>query len=881
MKWLISIVFGLVLLCVALAAAMTGGLYWYFSRDLPALESLKDYQPMINTEVFSDNGTLTAEFAEEYRKVVPFKQIPPHVVNAFLAVEDARFYQHQGLDFYRIAGAVVHDIEAGGKPKEGASTITMQLARTFFLNRKKLWDRKIKEGILAWRIDHYLKKDEILWLYLNQSYLGHNSYGVEAASEKYFGKTVDQVNLAEAALLAAIPRGPAIYSPVNHFDEVKKRQALVLRRMVEEKFITEQESEAAAKTPIIIKYKAGTYWNDNAYFVEAVRRYLVNRYGYDKVYKEGLKVFTTENVEMQTAAANAVRQGLVGPEGIDRRRGYRGPVAHLAPDKVQGFLQDEESKLKEHLFYKNLAAGGNPEIAAPKVTPLLEGYKYQAVVEELDKTGKKIKLGIGLTQVWLPEADYKWAQGPGLKPVDKVFKLGDIILVSVQGVKEVKAAREYKLRLEQDPAVQSGLLSFSVRSGEIKALIGGYDFNKSSLIRPIQSVRQPGSAFKPVLYGAALEDPAKSYTPATIIFDTPIIYSYRTTEESEDGEKVSKFHTWTPDNYGGHYSGPRTMRTALEKSINTISVKLIDNIGVDYAITYARKLGIKSPMEANFSMALGTNPLSLLELMRAYNCYPTGGYLVEPYLIRRVYDHEGKLLEWHKPITEPTDKKADIEELDLLASGATVEQSLLNKVFDKVNPVDPASVNEPGPDAYLVMLRDKKIPNIAGQDSAVQGAPVITPQLAFLMTYMMQGVVQRGTGAAASALGRPLAGKTGTTNEFRDGWFVGFSPEIITGVWVGYDDYRVSLGEGNAGARVALPIWMSYMKVALSQRPVVDFTIPGGIEFARIDQKTGVLANSCTSTSVMEAFIAGTVPSEYSNCGAVPPTDDLIQRLDY
>jgi len=453
-------------------------------------------------------------------------------------------------------------------------------------------------------------------------------------------------------------------------------------------------------------------------------------------------------------------------------------------------------------------------------------------------------------------------------------------LVSVQELKENKGVKEFKFRLEQDPAVQAGLLSFSVRSGEVKALIGGYDFNKSSLIRPLQSVRQPGSAFKPVLYGAALEDPAKSFTPASIIFDTPIIYSYRTTQE-EDGEKVSKFHTWTPDNYGGHYSGPRTMRTALEKSINTISVKIVDSIGVDYAANYAKKLGIKSPIELNFSMALGTNPLSLLELMRAYNVYGSGGYLVEPYLIRRVYDHEGNLLEWQKPAAAASEKKAEFEEMDLLATGATVEQSRLKQVFNKVNPVNPASVNEPGPDAYLVMLREKRIPSIAGIDSPVQGVPVITPQLAFLMTYLMQGVIQRGTGAAASALGRPLAGKTGTTNEFRDGWFGGFSPEIIAGVWVGYDDYRISLGEGNAGARVALPIWMNFMKVALSTRPVVDFTAPEGIEFARIDQKTGNLANSCTSTSVMEAFIAGTVPAEFSNCGAVPPTDDLIQRLDY
>ena len=442
-----------------------------------------------------------------------------------------------------------------------------------------------------------------------------------------------------------------------------------------------------------------------------------------------------------------------------------------------------------------------------------------------------------------------------------------------------KDGLEYRFKLEQEPEIEAGLISFAVRTGEIKALVGGYDFNKTQLIRPLQSTRQPGSAFKPVLYGAALEDPNKSYTPATIIFDSPIIYDYRV--QVEEGETTHvRGKRWTPGNYGGRFSGPRTMRTALEKSINTISVKIIEGIGVDYAISFARKLGIKSPLEPNFTTALGTNPISLLELSRAYNVYASGGYLIEPYLVRRVYDRDGKLLEWHHQVKTANEKSTDIVEMDL-AKGVTVDGSKLKPVKGNVEPTDPAKINEPGPDAYLVMLKEQKIPSVEGLNFAPLGDRVISPQIAYLMTSLMQGVVQRGTGAAASALGRPLAGKTGTTNDFKDAWFIGFSPEIMAGVWVGYDDFNKTLGEGNAGASVALPIWMGFMKVALNSTPVVDFQVPGGIEFARIDQKTGLLASSCTEKSVMESFIAGTAPYEYSSCEVAPATDDLIQRLDY
>jgi len=872
-----KVIVAAVLLVMVLACAVAGATYWYFSRDLPHLNVIEDYKPMINTEIYSDEGILITEFAEEYRKVVPFAVIPPQVKNAFLAVEDARFYEHSGMDFYRLMGAVYHDVIAM-RPKEGASTITMQLARTFFLTRKKLYSRKAREVILAWRIDHQLAKDDILWLYMNQIYLGHNAYGVEAAAEKYFGKSIDQVTLAEAAMLAAIPKGPAIYSPIDHFDRAKARQKLVLRRMVEEKMLTGQEAELAFKEPVTIKYQSNPYWSDSAYFIEAVRRYLVNRYGYDKVYKEGLKVFITMNYTMQRAAVFSVRNGLAGPSGLDKSMGFRGPVAKVEPGETEARLQSQEAVMKERWIYTNTVTGGDPLAKPPEAVPLQLNSLYKALVLEVDKAKKKVKLGVGASRGWLSEPDYKWALAKGPRQVEKIFEPGDAIWVSVLDRKESAGApAEYRFALEQEPEVEAGLISFGVRSGEIKALIGGYDFYKSQLIRPLQSFRQPGSAFKPILYGAALEQPKKDYTAATIIFDAPVIYDYQDADQEENAPDK----TWTPDNYGGRFSGPRTMRTALEKSINTISVKIMEATGVQYTIDFARKLGVKSALERNYSTALGTNPLSLLELSRAYNVYASGGYLVEPYMVRRVYDREGNLLEWNHPAAPAAGpKKAEIEEMDL-ASGDTSQDKGLKAAGGEVKPVNPAEVGEPGPDSYLVMLREKRIPSVVGMEYLPQAERAITPQIAYLMTYMLQGVVQRGTGFAASALGRPLAGKTGTTNEFRDAWFVGYSPEIMAGVWVGYDDFNRNLGEGNGGSKVALPIWISFMKVALTGRPVIDFPIPENIEFARIDQNTGLLANSCTEKSVMEAFISGTGPTEFSPCGVVPATDDLIQKLDY
>ncbi len=852
------------------------GIYWYFSRSLPQIYSLKDYRPKIITEIYADDASLIAEFAEEYRKVVPWGKIPPFVINAFLAIEDARFYEHEGLDFYRLLGALWHNIEAG-EFKEGASTITMQLARTFFgLTRRKILTRKIKEMILAWKMERYLSKDEILWLYLNQIYFGHSAYGIESASERFFGKSVNQLTLAEASLLATIPRSPALYSPINHFERAKKRQKLVLRRMVEEGMITEEEAELAWNEPITIKLKTNPYWKESAYFIEAVRRYLVDRYGKDKLLTDGLRVFTTMNLTLQRAGYQAVRWGLAGPEGLDHRQGYRGAIQKISSEKWEEFLSEQEAKLKDKYRFQLLTKGADPSFEVKSPVALNGEDWYQALVLEVDKKNQRLKVAVGKSKGWIDQPELEWAlkkDKESRKELEEVFSPGDVIWVSVLEKTESKSDTSYKFRLEQKPQAQAGLLAFSTRSGEIKALIGGYDFSLSQLIRPLQSRRQPGSAFKPIIYAGALAHPTKTYTPATIIYDTPIIFDYKV--ETPEGEKTL---TWRPENYGGRFQGPKTFRRALEKSINTVSVKILDDIGIDYIHKFARSLGIKSKLADDLSLALGSSPVSLLELVRAYNVFASGGYLVEPYFIRRVYDRDGNLLEYHR--YQPEQETEEIEELDF-SEGEEKESKPSSPSLEKIQPISPEELGEPGFEEYLKMLRERKIPSIVGVNYPPEGKQVLSPEIAYLMTSLLKGVIQRGTGWRARILGRPLAGKTGTTNEFRDAWFIGYAPQLICGVWVGFDDYTRSLGEHESGAKAALPVWIAFMKEALKLLPAQDFPVPEGIEFALIDQETGLLASSCSEDVVMEAFISGTAPSEKTPCKPTPKTLDLLRSLDY
>jgi len=639
-------------LAFLLLAGAATAFYFTIIFDLPRLTTLKDYQPYIVSEVYSDDEVLIGEFFLERRTVIPLSQMPRFLIKAFVAAEDARFFEHRGIDYWRILGAAFRNIEAFDVV-QGGSTITQQIAKSFFLTSERTFSRKVKEAILAQRIEHYLTKNEILFLYLNQIYLGEGAYGVAAAARTYFGKHVQNLTLAECAMLAGLPPAPNTFSPLRQPKKARERQLYVLHRMVERKLITGEQARQAEEEKVRVRPRGAKGFNEAPYVVEQVRTYVEEKYGKEKLFKSGLKIYTTINGQMQQAAQKAVLKGL------------------------------EEFEARE---------------------------------------GK----GKGRAQV------------------------------------------------------QGALVALDPRTGYILAMVGGRDFSSSQFNRATQARRQAGSAFKPIVYAAALD---KGFTPATVIVDEPLSYI-----------DVPGKEPWQPQNFDREFWGPITFRKALTFSRNVVTVKIAQNIGVDYLIEYAKNLGIKSKLEPNLSLALGAANISLLELTNAFGVFAAQGYRAEPLLISKIVDKDGNILEEAEP-------------------------------------------------------------------SAVE---VISPQTSYLITSLMQSVIQEGTGQRAKALGRPAAGKTGTTNDTRDAWFVGFTPQqLVAGSWVGYD-IEQPLGTHETGAVAALPIWLEFMKEALAGKPMENFTVPEGIVFTKVEAATGEPLGPGRSPSsgkaIFECFREGTAP---------------------
>ncbi|RLB02380.1 MAG: penicillin-binding protein [Deltaproteobacteria bacterium] len=760
----------LVLLCVLGAA----GAFLYFHYTLPPMTHISDYTPPLMTRVFSADGEVIGEFYLERRLIVPNEKIPRLLRQAFVAAEDADFYRHKGISYLGILRAIVKNLEAG-RIVQGGSTITQQVVRSLLLTRQRTLSRKIKELILAHRIERHLSKDEILYIYLNQIYLGHGNYGVGAAAEDYFGKSVEDLNLAEMALLAGLPRAPEFYSPLRNFERAKRRQAYVLKRMVEEGYITEEEAEEAYMTPLHIRRRDNRFLEVAPYFVEYVRQYLIDRYGEDAVYTGGLQVYTSLDTRMQKVAQEAVRKGLLA---LDRRQGFRGPEKILAPEEIVPFCEETAERLKDGLE---------------------EGKVYFGVVVGASEDRREVLVRIGDYEGYIPFDTLKWIdQG---QP-EKALKEGYVIRVKVKEL----TSRGPHLELVQEPEVEGALLAMELPTGYVRALVGGWDFLRSQYNRAIQARRQVGSAFKPIVYAAALE---KGFTPATIVLDAPVIY-----EETEESE------AWKPRNYRERFYGPTRLRMALARSQNVATVRVARRIGVPYIMRFARRLGITSPLNPDLSMALGSSALSLLELVRAYAVFATRGHLIEPIFITKVLDRDGHVLEEHRPLPL---------EADLRSSGSELQEG---RYYPQV----------------------------------------ISEETAYLMTSMLQSVIKEGTGWRAKALGRPCAGKTGTTDDYTDAWFIGYTPQLITGVWVGFDEPR-SLGEHETGSRAACPIWVDFMKEVLKDKPVEDFPVPEGIVFVRIDPKTGLLARP-GEPGLFECFRSGTEPHRYSE---ESPSEVLFQ----
>jgi penicillin-binding protein 1A len=835
-----------------------GGLVWGITTGLPAFDSLKDYRPLISTRVYAVDGTEAFQFHRERRTVVPFEQIPDVVKKAVLASEDARFYEHGGVNYLAIARCAVKGVFRG-KVACGGSTITQQVVKTFLLQNEWRAKRKLKELVLAPRLERNLNKDEILFLYLNQIYFGHRRYGVEEASRFYFGKPVQKLTVGEAAMLAGLVQSPERLSPVKHPAAAKERQKYVLRRMMEEGFISAKVGEAEMAKPITVVTRAED--PPGAWYADAVRRYLDERYGAERVETDGLVVDVAMDIPMQKTAEDAVEAQL---RAVDKRQGWRGALAHLDPAQLSSALPLWRERLEKttprpgETLVWDLGRVSPDDVEAGKderdvrrmvsLRPLAANALYRALVAEVGDRSATVDLGSARGTLAL--ADVAWARKynptSGTAPprrMKDVLKAGDIVLVRVVGGKPApaelaRAGKPLALSLEQVPRVQGALVAIDPETRGVRALVGGYDYALSQFNRALQAKRQPGSAFKPFVWGAAVE--SRRYTPATVVYDTPDLY-----RDPWTGKE------WKPQNFERDaYDGPMLLKDALAHSKNTVSAKLVDALGADAVVSFARRCGIDSDLPRTLSLALGVGEVTPLELVNAVTTIAARGFATQPVLVLRVRDRKGQVLEEHPPVRPPQAYGA------MVVPAATVMAS----------PSPPA---DPPPSTDLSASPSSSAASTAPA-SAVRAVPEngVDPDVAYVLTSMMREVIESGTGQAARTLGRPLAGKTGTAQEHRDAWFVGFSPELVAGVWVGFDSHD-PMGAHETGAGAALPAWSAFMREALARRAPGEFQAPAGVELARVDPRSGLLAEPGAADAPLLPFVAGTVPTR--SAGEAPP----------
>ncbi len=734
-------------------------LAWH-AAGLPSIAHLQEnYQPSLITKVYADNGQVIGQFYVERRILTPLDEIPRHLINAVIAVEDARFFDHPGLDVWGIFRAAWANLKRGGR-FQGASTITQQLARSLFLTPERTFRRKMRELILALKMELILTKKQILEMYLNQIYFGHGAYGVGTAASTYFNKALAKLNLPESAFLAGLPKAPNTYSPYNNYDLSKKRQKHVLERMAQAGFITKTLADAATETPLFFQRRSLEHIAP--YFLEDVRQRLVEDYGATMAYKGGLQVLTTLNIAAQRLGEEAIRKGL---HALDKRQGWRGPLRHEEPPAARP--QDPPARFPE---FGKIFEGMVVEVSDREATVIAQNVLGTVALNDMRWAKRQVTAGASVTEATVIP----------LTSATQLVSPGDVIEVSL------KSTRNYKVRfrLDQSPVVEGALIAIDPRNGAIRAMVGGYNFERSQFNRAVLAVRQPGSAFKPMIYATAL---TQGMTPSSRLLDAPVVYT-----DEETG------NSWKPENYEKRFFGPMTLREALRHSRNAATVRLLDQTGIREVIAFSRALGIQSPLSEDLTLALGSSGVTLQELTSAYGIFGNNGLALAPYTVSTIEDPDGRILEQH--LFEPRQ--------------------------------------------------------------------AVSRETAYLMTHMLMDVIQHGTGRRARSIGYPLAGKTGTTNSYRDAWFVGYAPHLVTGVWVGFDSMDM-LGKVETGARAALPIWKEFMTEALKTLPPRTFTIPEGIQFAEIDPTTGAMVGKPTRRSVTEVFAADTIPQH-----PVPGTAD-------
>ncbi len=736
---------------ILLSFALIIGVLWAYSNKLPDYKFLKMYKPAVSSKLYSGGGELVSDFSSEKRIFVPFDTIPKIVINSFLSAEDKNFFSHPGVDAKGILRATINNISniISSKRLEGASTITQQVAKNFLLTNEISINRKIKEAILAFRIEKALSKERILELYLNQIYLGEGSYGIASASLEYFDKPINKLNYAEASLLAALPKAPSRYNPFKNVDLAKYRRNLVIKNLLENSFIDKKKYNELINSEIKLRKRKKKYLEDARYYVEDVRKFLVEKYGFNKIYKQGFTIKTPINLQLQSIATQSLREGL---EEYDKRKGWRGPLINKKNNN------DWNKNLKKFKLEKTI--GWNLAIVK-KIN------KFEVEIETEKKTQGIIKY-----------KDVSWTK----KEFDKILKIGDVVYV-----KNIKANL---FSLKQIPKANGGIVVLDPYTGRVLAMSGGFSFKLSEFNRSTQALRQPGSAFKPFVYALALEN---KFTPSSLILDAPVVL--------DQGEDLKM---WKPENYGKKFYGPSTIRTGLEKSRNLMTVRIAQEIGIDKIANFAKSLKIYDSPEELLSISLGSAETTLLKLTSAYSSFVNGGKLVEPIFLDRIQDSEGN----------------------------TIFNSE-KRVCKKCKEI-----------SYL----GKDVPKI--KDNFEQ---IFSEETAYQITSMLEGVIKRGTGRRLKDLNLDLAGKTGTTNENTDAWFVGFTSNLVIGVYVGHDEPK-TLGKYETGAKTAMPIFKSFVKKAIKKGDARPFKVAKNIKFLVIDQKTGRKADFGSKTTIIEAF---------------------------
>jgi len=743
---IISISFVLLLSVFALS------ILWSFSNKIPDYKFLKNYKPPVSSKVYSGDGVLVADFSREKRVFVPYETIPKNVINSFLSAEDKNFFTHPGVDAKGVMRAIINNISniKNSKRLEGASTITQQVAKNFLLTNEVSLNRKIKEAILAFRIERTLSKERILELYLNQIYLGGGSYGVAAASLEYFDKSIKDLDYAEAALLAALPKAPSRYNPYRNIKLAKFRRDLVLKNLYENNYIDYNKYVDLRQKKIELKKNKKIFFEDSQYYIEDVRKKIINDLGFDKLYKQGFNINTPIDLNLQSFATYALRKGLIE---YDKRKGWRGPLLN-----IRNYNNDWSKNLDKYNLEKTI----NWKIAIIK-----DLSDYYATLETKDGNEGIIKY-----------EDISWTK----KNIKELFEIGDVIYVEKN--------TDNSFSLKQEPLINGGIVVMDPFTGRVLALSGGFSFKKSEFNRATQASRQPGSAFKPFVYALALEN---DYTPSTLVLDAPLVL--------DQGEDLK---LWKPQNYGKKFYGLSTLRTGLEKSRNLMTVRIAQDLGVDKIINFSKKLGIYENPDEILSISLGSTETTLLKLTSAYSAFVNGGKLVSPILIDRIQDSEGNTI-----VNNELRKCLDCNEI-----------SYLSKNYPKIR------------DDY---------------------DQIFSQQTAYQMTSILEGVVQRGTGKKLKSLNLDIGGKTGTTNNNTDTWFIGFTSDLVVGVYVGLDNPQ-PLGKNETGAKTALPIFKYFLESSVNKSQARPFKVPNDIVMMVVDPNTGQKVKFTSKNTIIENY---------------------------